>query len=264
MNDCHWFKRFNQNEAPYRLICFPSVGAGPGFFRHWANALQHVEIWAAALPGRARRIREPAKESMAELLDAMLPHFARLTDKPYLLLGHSMGALIAREVAQRVRDQRLPPPAHLFVSAFRSPDQPNRNRQMHGLADADFLQELRRYGGTPDQILDHPQMMQALLPALRADFKLHETWRYSPSRPLACPMTALAGLNDPVVTVGEMEGWYRHTSCDFELMVFAGAHFFIEEAFERVMRLLQRRIDGYYEREIMVPQDYSFGQLAFA
>ena len=257
------FTHFNSHaDAPYRLLCFPSVGGGANLFRAW-KALHNVEVWAATLPGRGRRIGEPARDSIARLVDEMTPDVARLTDKRYLLFGHSLGALLAFEMALRLRELGLPSPRHVFVSAFRSPERPNPNREMHRLPDVEFLHELRRYGGTPDLVLNHREMMQLLLPTLRADFKLFETWRYRECPPLDCSITALAGLNDSVVTASEMEGWVRRTRQDFELQLFSGGHFFIHDSHEDVIRLLQSRINCYREDEILVSPAGADGALPF-
>jgi medium-chain acyl-[acyl-carrier-protein] hydrolase len=266
MEQTQWFTRFNRLEdAPYRLICFPSVGGGANLFRTWPEALQGAEVWAATLPGRGRRIGEPARDCVEQLVDEITPELARLTDKRYLLFGHSLGALLVFEIAMRLRELGFPSPRHLFVSAFRSPERSNPNREMHRLPDVEFIQELRRYGGTPDVVLEQREMMQVLLPTLRADFKLYETWRYRECSPLDCPITALAGLNDSVARVGEMESWGRWTRQDFELRLLRGGHFFIQDSRANVMRLLQHRINRYFEAEFsMFPASaYAIRNLAW-
>jgi medium-chain acyl-[acyl-carrier-protein] hydrolase len=141
-----------------------------------------------------------------------------------------MGALIAFELLRLLRRRQGPSPIHLFVSGFRSPEFPRRRRSIHQLPDAEFLEELRCYGGTPEQIFAHQELLRLLLPALRADFALHETYRYYPEPPLACPISVFGGADDTLVNQSELLGWRAHTRAQFRVHMLPGDHFFLNTA----------------------------------
>lgn len=239
-----WFARFQRAPAtaPLRLFTFPFAGGGSSIYRQWDTQLQGIDVFAATLPGRERRLLEPPMGDLTLLLRHMLPAVLELADRPFALFGHSMGALIAYELACALEAQGVQP-QHLIVSAYRSPEMPKRNRILHDLADADFLAELRRYGGSPDEVLHNPEIVHMLLPMLRADFRLHETYQYTHTTPLNCPISALAGRRDRHVTVAEIQGWREKTKNKFDLQIVEGEHFFVVNHLEDVLRLVQ----GYLE-----------------
>lgn len=239
-----WFTSFGitRPQAPARLLCLPGSGSGAAQFRPWCAPLAHVELHAAILPGRERRLQEAPIGNLAELLDRLLPAVAALADRPYFLLGHSMGALIAFELAHALAQRGLPLPRRLFVCGYRSPELPRRNRELHQLSDDDFIEALRGYGGTPEAVLSDRATMDLLLPMIRADFRLHETHQVRHGQPLPVPISAFAGDSDHLVAAADMAGWRNHSSRHFEMQHFPGGHFFVHEALEQVATALNRRI----------------------
>ena len=245
-----WFTTFSLSkpDAPVRLLCLPSSGGGASLYRPWLNGLQNVELHAAMLPGRERRLAEPAIQSMPELVEKLLPQVVKLADRPLVLFGHSMGALVAFELAHALHKAGHPLPMRLIVSAYRSPERVRQTRDLHALPHEAFIDALRVYGGTPEAVLAHEETMELLTPMLRADFKLHETHSFDRHRTVQCPITALAGQSDHIVPASELNGWNQYTtSSDYALHTYPGGHFFIHSAREAVLA----RINADIERDLV-------------
>jgi len=163
------------------------------------------------------------KTLMSQLLPAVLPWL----DRDFVLFGHSMGALIAFELAHALRLRGLRMPKHLIVSGHRAPQLLRARRELHTLPHAEFLAELRSLGGTPNELLENPELMDYLTPRLRADFAVCETWRYRETAALDCPITALAGEQDEL-GVGALAAWRAQTRGDFRAQRFPGGHFYLQ------------------------------------
>jgi medium-chain acyl-[acyl-carrier-protein] hydrolase len=214
--------------APIRLFCFPYAGGGPFTFRPWVNKLpDFVEILAIQLPGRGRRFSEPAITRLENLVpvltEALLPYF----DRTFVFFGHSMGATIAFEVARHLRRESKPQPAHLFVSGSPAPHLPDRHKRTYDLPEPQFIQELERLNGTPAEVLERPELMQLMLPILRADFELVETYVYREEPTMPVPLDAFGGLGDVNIPRQDIESWREHTCSFFSLRMLPGDHFFI-------------------------------------
>ncbi|WP_338770047.1 alpha/beta fold hydrolase [Massilia sp. METH4] len=240
-----WFTHFSRPNpgAGARLLCLPSSGGGSTLYRPWLGGLDDIELHAALLPGRERRMLEAPVTTMDAMVDGLVPAVAALADRPYFLFGHSMGALVAFELTRTLLARGVTPPQRLFVSAFRAPDLPNPKRDLHALPDHEFIEALREYGGTPDAVLRHRETMEVLLPMLRADFRLHETYRYHAAPALPVPITALAGRADDAVPASQMAGWAKQTEAGFTLHQFDGAHFFIHDSRDAVLNTLAEVIN---------------------
>lgn len=246
MTDCiDWFVRYPNaaTDAPLRLFAFPFAGGSPFVYRDWGGRLRRADVYSALLPGRGRRLGEPPLGDMRLLIARMIPAFLNLADRPFALFGHSMGALLAYELASRLRDHGICP-LHLFVSAYRSPERPNPNRVLHLLPEAEFVNELRGYGGAGVSVLDNSDLTQIMLPMVRADFRLHETYTFTARPRLTCPVTAIVATQDRYVTENDMAGWADKTDGTFTLMRVEGAHFSILENASPVLARVQHCIDS--------------------
>lgn len=235
-----WFTRFKPSPlASSRLFCFPYAGAGADIFRQWAlNLPPSIEVCAVQLPGRGRRIKEPPYTRLLTMVDEIGTAIQAYLDKPFSFFGHSMGAILGFELAHRLRREVGLEPTRLLVSGCRAPHIPNTDRKRHQLPDREFLEELERLDGTPKQVLAHPEMVQCLLPPLRADFEAIENYVYSPAPPLTCPISAFGGRDDPEVKAEQLEAWRDQTTSGFTLRMFSGNHFFIHEAEELLLRVV--------------------------
>jgi medium-chain acyl-[acyl-carrier-protein] hydrolase len=219
------------------VFCFTHAGGGASFFRQWAAAMPvGVELCAVQLPGREQRFSEPCFDRFDRLLDDLVPALTPWLDRPFALFGHSLGALVAFELARRLGDVPL---VGLAVSAFRAPHL-SAERVLSALPDAEFVAEIARLGGTPPELLGDPELMETMLPALRADFALAESYRHDPGARLAVPIVALGGAADPWVGAEALGGWAAHTGAGFRLRLFRGGHFYLVEERGEVIAELAR------------------------
>lgn len=234
-----WVQRFvPRPQARARLFCFSHAGGGAASYRLWSSALPtSLEVCAIQLPGRANRMREPALGSVSALVQNLVPALQPLLDLPFAFFGHSMGAVLAGEVARGLRDAGGPLPRHLFVSGRRPAHWPNPDPLMHTLPDDQFVAEIqRRYGGIPPEVAAHQELLELLLPCLRADIQALETHLPHSSRtPLECPISAFGGSNDPLTPREHLEGWREDTQGPFRVRVFPGDHFYLQPQGDAVL-----------------------------
>jgi medium-chain acyl-[acyl-carrier-protein] hydrolase len=209
-------------EPSARLLCLPYAGGAAVFFESWAaHVPPDIELTAVELPGRGRRFSEPPYREFAPLLDALRAEVA--VGSGTILFGHSLGALLAFELARRCE------PRALVVSGCGAPHRPREQRSRSGLADAPLVEEIASLGGTPRELLDNAELMELLLPVLRADFSVSESYRYRPGPPLGCRIVALGGDADDDVSEQDIAAWSELTTDRFRMRVFAGDHFFIRQ-----------------------------------
>ena len=180
--------------------------------------------------------------SHTTLVDALAIALAPLLDQPFALFGHSLGALVSFELARRIRRQYGVHPARMFVSAARAPQLPHRGASIHNLPEREFIAELRTLNGTPGAVLDHKELMEIMLPLLRADFALYENYAYSTDRPLNCPISAFGGLHDDRLNDSDLEAWRAQTSGPFSLRMFPGDHFFLKQPL--LLRVLSQELES--------------------
>lgn len=232
----------NRNPAA-RLFCFPYAGGGATIFRTWREHLpEAVAVCPVNLPGRESRIRERPRTDLDGLVEeiarAMLPQL----DRPFALFGHSMGAVLAFEVTRRLRREYGASPAHLFVSGHRAPQIRERRRQTYDLPEPQFIRVLHNLNGTGGEVLKHPELLELMLPLLRADFMLCETYSFTPGPPLDCPLTALGGLLDTDVTHEHLDLWREQTTGRFTAQMLPGDHFFIRSEQALLLRVVSKEL----------------------
>jgi len=179
---------------------------------------------------------------LSTLIEALAQGLAPLLDKPFAFFGHSLGALVSFELARQIRGQYGTHPVRLFVSGGRAPQIPHRAAPIHTLPDKEFLLELRRLNGTPSELLNHEELMEIMVPLLRADFALYETYQYSTDAPLSCPISAFGGLQDHRVNDHDLEAWRAQTSSAFALRMFPGDHFFLKQPL--LLRVLSHELQS--------------------
>ncbi|HXR64805.1 MAG TPA: alpha/beta fold hydrolase [Ktedonobacteraceae bacterium] len=227
-----WLQYWQRSpKARIRLFCFPYAGGSASIFRTWHQHLpQEVEVCPVQLPGREGRLSDRPFSDLHLLIDELVIALSPFLDMPYAFFGHSMGALVSFELTrylQRVRSHPLP--AHLFVSGRRAPQIPGSDPPTSSRSDADFIEELRRLKGTPELVLQNKELLTLLLPILRADFQLCETYTYRDDDPLRCSITAFGGLYDTEVPSPMIAAWREQTSLAFKHRFFDGDHFFLHK-----------------------------------
>lgn len=225
--------------ARLRLFCFPHAGAGAAAFNAWREFLPcEISLAPARPPGRESRLSETPFRNMELLTEALAGAIAPLLDKPFALYGHSMGAAVAFELARLLRRRQQPGPVCLLVSGARAPQFRLGHVPGPEPSDAELVEQLRRLQGVPSGILENPEMMALLMPALRADTVLYRGYVYQPEAPLDCPIHAFGGRDDPNVTAEHLAAWGAQTSGPFRLQRFPGGHFFFHHNLEAFLRTL--------------------------
>ncbi|MBU2703326.1 medium-chain acyl-[acyl-carrier-protein] hydrolase [Sporomusaceae bacterium BoRhaA] len=210
-----------------RLFCFPYAGGSASVFREWIDSFPAgIDVCPIQYPGREKRITEPPFTLVEPLIDALVNGLSPEFNIPFAFWGHSLGALISFELARRLQKRGVYP-VHLFISGYCAPVIAKRKFPMHLLPDVEFVERLRAYHGTPEVVLNNNELMRVLLPTLRADFALHETYVYPSAAPLNCPISAYGGIKDPEVYYHDLELWKMQTIQNFKLQMFPGDHFYI-------------------------------------
>jgi pyochelin biosynthetic protein PchC len=224
-----WVRRFHPVAEPaIRLVCFPHAGgSASAYFQLSRSLTPAIEVLAVQYPGRQERRGEPGIGDIRVLADRITAALAPWTQQPYALFGHSMGAIVAFEVTRRLEAAAGGRPRHLFVSGRRAPTL-QRSRGVHLRDDAGVVRELRELGGTDPRFLRDTELLATILPATRSDYRAIETYEYAGGPPVACPVTAMVGENDPESTLAETTAWSAHCGGGFDLRVFPGGHFYIE------------------------------------
>jgi len=226
-----------------RLFCFPYAGGGAPIFRAWPDALPStVEVCAIQLPGRGPRMMEKPFRRMPALVSALTDALLPLFDKPFAFFGHSMGAWISFELARRLQSKHRVEPLHLFVSGAGAPHVPSRELPLHALPEAELIKALGGLNGTPKELLESEELMQLMLPILRADFAVCETYAYRNGSILNCPITAFGGLQDRRLYRSDIKAWSAETNASFSMKMFPGDHFFLHTAATLLLPVLKAEL----------------------
>ena len=242
-----WLKRIQTCATPRaQLYCLAYAGGGASVYRPWKEGLpSDIQVNAVQLPGHEERLMEApigsacaAGAALAEVIDS---------DRtgPYALFGYSMGALVAFEAARELCRRGAPAPQHLFAAAMRAPQVPPTNANLHALPEAEFLEEVgRRYEAVPAEVLAEPDLLALLLPTLRADMAVCDTYKFSEEPRLECPVSVLAGESDLNITPEQLQGWSEVGAGEAQVHWFPGEHFFMREQLAGVHGVVAAGLDG--------------------
>ncbi|MEU7003415.1 alpha/beta fold hydrolase [Nonomuraea sp. NPDC046570] len=222
-------------DARLLLFCLPYAGAGAGAFRGWAAAADpRIEVLPVVLPGREGRYNEAVPVDVGELTDAI----AARADRPYAIYGHSMGGRLGFEVVRELRRRGGRLPRRLVLGGCRPPDTLEPLGELAKVTDEDLLARLTELGGLPAEVLAEPELVELVLPTLRADFAWLDAYVYAPEPPIEVPITAFAAEDDPAVPYDLMRGWSRHTAAGFGMRTETGGHFFLHQARDRILETI--------------------------
>jgi medium-chain acyl-[acyl-carrier-protein] hydrolase len=223
------------------MFCLPYAGGGASIYRGWGASLPaDVEVCPVQLPGRENRMREEPIRRPEPLSKAIADALQPYMNLPFVFFGHSMGAMLSFEIARELRRRGQAQPLHIFVSGRRAPHLPAREEPIYALPEPEFLLKLRELNGTPEEVLQHEELMRLLIPILRADFEVNETYDYTPEEPLDCGVSAFGGLGDEDVTRDDTAAWQEHTRGRFRMRMLPGDHFFIHGSKDMVLEAVSR------------------------
>jgi surfactin synthase thioesterase subunit len=238
-----WIRRYRPAPAaPVQLVCFPHAGGSASFYLPVAVALSPgIDVLSVQYPGRQDRLAEPCVDDVGTMAEHVVAAVRPVLDRPVALFGHSMGAVVAFEVAQRLERDSSVDLVRLFTSGRRAPAV-SRDDTVHLRDDDGLVAELRSLSGTDTQVLDDDELLRMVLPAIRADYRAVETYRAAPGSVVRCPITALIGTDDPRVDPHEAKMWQQHTTGGFDFHEFAGDHFYLAARQAEVNGLLVEQL----------------------
>lgn len=233
------------SSSSLRLYCLPYAGSSASVYVRWKRRLPAwIEVIPIELPGRGRRLSEPLETSVSAVLDRIVDGVRPAPGQAFAIFGHSLGAVLAFELAHRLESGGLSP-AVVFVSGTRAPGSRDLERYARVQSDAELRAELERLGGTPASVLADPELMALALPVLRADFRVAGSYQCPPGRRIQAPLHVVAGLED-TTTPETLNAWREHTRGEFELSMLPGGHFFLQtreaELLQLVEQTLRRRL----------------------
>ncbi|MER7055096.1 MULTISPECIES: alpha/beta fold hydrolase [unclassified Streptomyces] len=231
--------------AAPRLFCFPSAGASAAAFAPWRSLVgEGVRVCPVQPPGRAERFREAPYDRCDQLVGHLAAALSEQFTGTYALYGHSMGALVAFELAREIRRMDAGPPVHLFVSGRAAPQLPDTRRPLRDLPADELIGEVAGMGGTPEAVLREKDLMALLLPLLRADLGVNETYQYRPEPLLDVPLTVFGGQEDPRADRTELLAWESLTRARFRSHMFPGGHFFINDRPQELLETMVMPLRG--------------------
>ncbi|MDQ3280872.1 MAG: alpha/beta fold hydrolase [Acidobacteriota bacterium] len=225
-------------DASARLLCIPYAGGGASAYRGWARFVPpEVELCAVQPPGRENRFTEPPLRTIREIADGIADALAcEADDRPLIVFGHSMGALVAFELARVLRARGAAMPLLLILSGHVAPHLAPHRPPIYDLPEREFLARIRIMEGTPAAVFEQRELLDFYLPVLRADFTACDTYVCAPEPPLAMPFLVLAGDADATMPVEDVAAWSGHTTAEYALRVIPGGHFFPQTARDAVLR----------------------------
>lgn len=230
--------------ARLRIFCFPHGGGGPQAYKDWAEKLpEDIEVYAINLPGRGNRRSEPFVRSMYHLTESIATALGPFLDKPYAFFGHSVGALVAYETASRIQSAGKLLPMRLYVSAHKAPHEAHEKYPMYTLPDAELIGKICELGLVPDDVLQDTELLDFILPPLKADFEISETYTYQSCPPLPFGITALGGRDDPLLNEVDLLAWESYSTEPLTTRTYSGDHFYTVSRQDELLRDITHELE---------------------
>ncbi len=247
------FKVYKPNlSSKIRLFCFHHSGGAASSYFPWVKKLDKcIELVAIQLPGREDRFNESFLLRIEDVLSELDKAIDSFLDKPFIVFGHSLGALIAYEFSKFMIERYSKHPLSLVVSAALPPHL-IEHRELHGnLSGKEFIQRLEKYGSINDYILNNADLLNIFLPIIKNDLKILDNYTFKKNEPLACNLIALAGEDDQSLNLEDIKSWKDYTSQKFQILTYPGNHFFIKNNEDEIISLLNRICDlGFHFERI--------------
>ena len=238
-----WFVKYrNEHSTALRLICLPYAGGSISTYANWINEVpERVEIIAVLPPGRGVRFIEPPFDSMHTLVDSLFSALTPMLTEPYVIFGHSLGSWVGYELLKKIQASNLPLPHYFFASGARSPHLVKKKENIHALPDEQFKEKLKKLNGTPPSIIENHELMEFLMPVLRADFKIANDYCAAFDE-VACPVTVIGGNNDAEISIEELHAWGALFAEPIEVEVVEGNHFFVDNNVQQTLSIVNSKL----------------------
>lgn len=241
--DKWFFCKTPEPKASIRLFGFPFGGGGASVFHTWPDAMGGaVEVRALQLPGRETRFREPREKNIATLIRNIASALGEYQEKPFVLFGYSLGSLLAFEVCRELRRQSMRMPEHLFIAALGAPQLPPSHPPISTLPNREFVEKIEYYYQPGGEAWNNRELRDFLLPVLRDDIALYETYSYRHEAPFDFPIDVFAGDSDRSVPLEMTDPWSQQTSASMTRHVFRGGHFFIDTCLGEIQSLVSNSL----------------------
>lgn len=254
-----WFLRkrhVEKSQVRYRLFLFPPAGGDVSTYLKWDERLpQNVETCFLKLPGRGMRICEPAIDNLEVLIEMLLKEIEKYNDKPFIFFGHSMGGLIAYNLAQKMSCNKMRLPERIIISSMKAPNfmdtfseslTNNKEDKLYNKEDNEFFSRVKNLGGIPQTLMDNKEFMNLILPTFRCDMKLCETYDATTATKLDIPLDIYGGNRDIVAKKEELEGWRKYTTKNCSTTIFSGNHFYFLDNPNILLFQISSRLNDIY------------------
>ncbi len=239
-----------QSPERIRLFALPYAGGSSYIYRQWEKSLpDEVDWFPVELPGRGRRMTEPLCHDIHSLVEDIYDQIKDQLDLPFAFYGYSLGSLLSYELTRFMRAKGQEPVA-LFVAASNAPHLPRDEENLMHLPDGEFVERLRKFNGTPEEVLQNEELLQFFLPILRADFSVVYNYSYQPSAPLSCPIVAFGGIMDPDVSEAGLIAWNEHTDSYFHYYTYPGDHFFMNSFKESMLAVISQELEKWIRMKL--------------
>ena len=249
-----WISSLNDIPEPKaRLICFSHEGGSADFFKSWLQYIRaDIELMIVQLPGRAERVDQPLMTDVDQVVSSLVESCQSILDKPYMLFGHSLGAVLAFETVMKLSEMGLRLPKRLVISGRQAPtDKGSYFQKMSQLDDQDFFEDLVNDDCLGQWVMSSPEEVSNALPYIRADFEMLEGYQPASTEPLNIPIDVFAGSRD-AIPLGNLLEWQKVSRYPVHVCVFKGGHFFVEDDQISVLNHLNELFD-----EVIVSAAYA-------